>query len=87
VARNFPRTSIFQRRAAGLAAESGKEPRQGLENYILKQSAHARIQNLRRQRSMYTDKDSAVEESVRVPLGFWKVAVMEDGKRNKLRAA
>jgi endonuclease G len=65
----------------------GKQLWQGLENYILN-SAHARIQSLRRHRSVYTDEDPVLEEeSVRVPLEFWKVVVMEDSERNKLRAA
>ena len=58
---------------------------QELENYILN-SAHARIQSLHRHRSVYTDRDPVLkEQSVRVPLEFWKVVVMEDSERNKLR--
>jgi endonuclease G len=36
---------------------------------------------------VYTDEDPVLEEeSVRVPLEFWKVVVMEDSERNKLHA-
>jgi endonuclease G len=65
----------------------GKQLRQGLENYILN-SAHARIQSLRRHRSVYTAKIRYLRgKRVRVPPEFWKMVVMEDSGRNKLRAA
>jgi hypothetical protein len=45
----------YTNRAAALAAESGDATVAGLENYILN-SARARIQNLRRHRSVYIDE-------------------------------
>jgi hypothetical protein len=50
--------------------------------------AHARIQSLRRHRSAYTGEDPVLEgKSVRVPLEFRKMVVMEDSERNKPPAA
>jgi hypothetical protein len=54
----------------------------------LEQRAHARIQSPRRHRSAYTDEDPGLEaKSVDAPLELWRMAVMEDSERNKLRAA
>jgi hypothetical protein len=88
VAGNFPRTSLHQRRAAPLATESGEATVAGAGELHPQQHPHARIQSPRRHRSVYTDEDPVLEEeSVRVTLEFWKVVVMEDSERNKLRAA
>jgi endonuclease G, mitochondrial len=87
VAGNFPRTSLQNAAPQRSPLNQGKQLWQRLENYILN-SAHARIQSLRRHRSVYTDEDPVLEEeSVRVTMKFWKVVVMEDSERNKLRAA
>jgi hypothetical protein len=74
-------------KAAPLAAKSGEATVAGAGDPHL-QRAHARIQSLRRHRTAYTDEDPGLEEkTVRVPLEFWKMVVMEHSERNKLRAA
>jgi DNA/RNA endonuclease G (NUC1) len=79
--------SLRQSRAAALDTESGEATVAGLESYILN-SAHARIQSLRRHCSAYTDEDPVLEgDSVRVPQELWKMVGMEDSEHNKLRAA
>jgi hypothetical protein len=56
VAGNFPGTSLHQRRAAALAAESGEATVAAAGELHPQQRAHARIQSLRRHRSVYTDE-------------------------------
>jgi endonuclease G len=65
----------------------GKQLWQGLENYILNSARTHGFKACVFTAPVYTDDDPVLEEeSVRVPLEFWKVVVMEDSERNKLHA-
>jgi endonuclease G len=65
----------------------GKQLWQGLENYILNSARTHGFKASVFTAPVYTDEDPVLEEeSVRVPLEFWKVVVMEDSERNKLHA-
>jgi DNA/RNA endonuclease G (NUC1) len=65
----------------------GKQLWQGLENYILNSARTHGFKACVFTAPVYTDEDPVLEEeSVRVPLEFWKVVVMEDNDRNKRHA-
>jgi hypothetical protein len=59
----------------------------GLENYYLNSAhTHGFKACVFTAPVVYTDDPVVEEESVRAPLAFWKVAVMEDSERNELHA-